>query len=149
MQTFYRVDPLTRRSEGGRRAHQKGQREARRPTSPPTSRSEASTGVDRRNFLRRSGPAAGGLAALGTLPLGAVRNAEAGPPPPPGTMLATFRKNVCTHRSVGCTLIAKVTNGVWTGQEPGWPRPINRGSHGRQPLQQCEPRLIGLSHPGS
>jgi formate dehydrogenase major subunit len=43
--------------------------------------------------------------------------------------LVTTRKNVCTHCSVGCTVIAKVANGVWSGQEPGWDSPINRGSH--------------------
>ena len=39
-------------------------------------------GLDRRTFLRRSGLAGGALAALGTLPLGGVRQAkaaEAGP----------------------------------------------------------------------
>ena len=35
------------------------------------------TGLDRRTFLRRSGLAGGGLAALGALPLGSVRKAEA------------------------------------------------------------------------
>src|SRR5258708_21800486 len=90
---------------------------------------QASDGVDRRSFLRRSGLAAGGLAALGTLPLGSVQKAEAGPPPPPGARVTT-RKNVCTHCSVGCTVIAEVASGVRTGQEPGWDSPINRGSHG-------------------
>ena len=42
---------------------------------------------------------------------------------------ATIRKNICTHCSVGCTVIAEVVNGVWVGQEPGWDSPINRGSH--------------------
>jgi formate dehydrogenase major subunit len=84
--------------------------------------------LDRRSFLRRSGLTAGALAALGALPLNAVRKAEAGPPPPPGVAVMT-RKNVCTHCSVGCTVIAEVANGVWTGQEPGWDSPINRGSH--------------------
>ena len=41
----------------------------------------------------------------------------------------TVRKNVCTHCSVGCTVMAEVANGVWIGQEPGWDSPINRGSH--------------------
>ena len=41
----------------------------------------------------------------------------------------TIRKNICTHCSVGCTVIAEVANGVWIGQEPGWDSPINRGSH--------------------
>ena len=74
------------------------------------------------------GPCRRRLAALGTLPLGGVRKAEAGPPPPPGAAM-TIRKNVCTHCSVGCTVIAEVANGVWIGQEPGWDCPINRGSH--------------------
>jgi hypothetical protein len=38
-------------------------------------------------------------------------------------------KNVCTHCSVGCTVIAEVQNGVWVGQEPAWESPINRGTH--------------------
>jgi formate dehydrogenase major subunit len=38
-------------------------------------------------------------------------------------------KNICTHCSVGCTVIAEVQNGVWVGQEPAWESPINRGTH--------------------
>ena len=106
----------------------RAQREARRATLIAALPIQASGGLDRRSFLRRSGLAAGSLAALGTLSLGSVRKAEAGPPPLPGATLAT-RKNVCTHCSVGCTVIAEVANGVWTGQEPGWDSPINRGSH--------------------
>ena len=87
-----------------------------------------SNGVDRRTFLRRSGLAAGGLAALGSLSLGSVKKAEAGPPASPGAKIEV-RKNICTHCSVGCTVIAEVSNGVWIGQEPGWDSPINRGSH--------------------
>ena len=86
------------------------------------------TGLDRRTFLRRSGLTAGGLAALGALPLNSVRKANAGPPAAPGAAV-TIRKNVCTHCSVGCTVIGEVQNGVWIGQEPGWESPINRGSH--------------------
>ena len=41
----------------------------------------------------------------------------------------TIRKNICTHCSVGCTVIGEVQNGVWVGQEPGWDSPISRGSH--------------------
>ena len=83
---------------------------------------------DRRTFLIRSGLAAGALAALGNLPLGAVRKAQAGPPPPPAAAVTT-RKNICTHCSVGCSVIAEVANGVWIGQEPDYDSPINRGSH--------------------
>ena len=90
--------------------------------------SRASDGLDRRSFLKRSGLTAGALAALGSLPLGGVRKAEAGPPPPPDAAVTT-RKNVCTHCSVGCSVIAEVANGVWIGQEPDYDSPINRGSH--------------------
>jgi formate dehydrogenase major subunit len=83
--------------------------------------------LDRRSFLKRSGLAAGALAAVGSLPLASVRKAEAaGSMPGAG---AVIRKNICTHCSVGCTVIAEVENGVWVGQEPGWDSPINRGSH--------------------
>src|SRR5260370_9882538 len=85
-------------------------------------------GMDRRSFLRRSGLAAGALAALGTLPVGGSRNAQAGRPPKPGIPDET-RKSICTHCSVGCTVTAEVQNGVWLGQEPSWDSPINRGSH--------------------
>jgi formate dehydrogenase major subunit len=88
----------------------------------------SSGSLDRRAFLRRSGLVAGGLAALGSLPLVGVRKAEAGPPPAPGAAV-TIRKSVCTHCSVGCTVTAEVSNGVWIGQEPSWDSPINRGSH--------------------
>ena len=84
--------------------------------------------LDRRAFLRRSGLAAGSLAALGALPLTSVRQAKAGPPPPAGAKVE-LRKNICTHCAVGCTVVAEVANGVWIGQEPGWDSPINRGSH--------------------
>jgi len=83
-------------------------------------------GFDRRSFLRKSGLVAGGLATIGALPLVSVRKAEAAGPNVAG---ATIRKNICTHCSVGCTVTAEVSNGVWVGQEPSWDSPINRGSH--------------------
>jgi formate dehydrogenase major subunit len=85
-------------------------------------------GVDRRTFLRRSGLLGGSLAAVGLLPLGSVRKAQAGPPPAAGAQV-TIRKSICTHCSVGCTVTAEVANGVWIGQEPSFESPINRGSH--------------------
>jgi formate dehydrogenase major subunit len=89
---------------------------------------ESNGRLDRRSFLRRSGLVAGSLAAVGAFPLSSVRKAEAGPPPAPGAEV-TIRKSVCTHCSVGCTVTAEVSNGVWIGQEPTWDSPINRGSH--------------------
>ena len=105
----------------------KSERQARRGTLAAALASHSSGSLDRRTFLRRSGLAAGALAGLGTLPLG-VRKAEAGPPPAAGAAV-TLRKSVCTHCSVGCTVTAEVSNGVWIGQEPSWDSPINRGSH--------------------
>jgi formate dehydrogenase major subunit len=87
----------------------------------------ASGVLDRRTFLKRSGLAVGGLAAVGSIQLGAVRKAEAGPVKPGQPI--TLKKNICTHCSVGCTVIAEVQNGVWVGQEPAWESPINRGTH--------------------
>jgi formate dehydrogenase major subunit len=83
---------------------------------------------DRRAFLRRSGLAAGGLAGLGALSLSGIRKVAAGAPPPAGAALSR-RKNICTHCSVGCSVIAEVANDVWIGQEPDYDSPINRGSH--------------------
>jgi formate dehydrogenase major subunit len=104
------------------------EREGRRGSAAAALSSQVNGGLDRRSFLRRSGLAAGGLAALGTLPLAGVRKAEAGPPPAAGAVV-TRTKAICTHCSVGCTVVAEVSNGVWIGQEPGWESPINRGSH--------------------
>jgi formate dehydrogenase major subunit len=104
------------------------ERQARHNALPSSAGVSSNGRLDRRSFLRRSGLAAGGLAALGTLPLASVRKAEAGPPPPAGAQI-TIRKNICTHCSVGCTVVGEVANGVWIGQEPGWDSPINRGSH--------------------
>ena len=113
-----------------KRTERQARRGALSPALPTNGTgNEPSNGrLDRRSFLRRSGLAAGGLAALGTLPLASVRKAEAGPPPPAGAQI-TIRKNICTHCSVGCTVVGEVANGVWIGQEPGWDSPLNRGSH--------------------
>jgi len=81
--------------------------------------------IDRRTFLRRSGLTAGGAAVAATLPLGRVKKAAA----QSGTTGVTQIKTVCTHCSVGCSVIAEVQNGVWIGQEPGWDSPFNLGAH--------------------
>ena len=103
------------------------EREARRGKLAAALANQAG-GIDRRTFLRRSGLAAGGIAAIGSLPLAGVQKATAGPPPPEGAEV-TQTKAICTHCSVGCTVVAEVANGVWIGQEPGWESPLNRGSH--------------------
>ncbi|MGQ9365684.1 formate dehydrogenase subunit alpha [Azospirillum sp. ST 5-10] len=84
--------------------------------------------VDRRTFLRTSGLAAGGAAVAATLPPGRVKKAEAATPAGAGGTIKQV-KSVCTHCSVGCTVVAEVQNGVWIGQEPGFDSPFNLGSH--------------------
>ncbi|MFK7745189.1 MAG: formate dehydrogenase subunit alpha [Roseobacter sp.] len=85
----------------------------------------ASKSVDRRAFLRGSGLAIGGLTAI-TAMGGSVTQADAAASV---TGNVELKKTVCTHCSVGCTVIAEVANGVWTGQEPGWDSPFNLGAH--------------------
>ena len=81
--------------------------------------------VDRRAFLRGSGLAIGGLAAIAATG-GTVTRASA---QTAADAAVTNVKSICTHCSVGCTVIAEVQNGVWTGQEPGWDSPFNLGAH--------------------
>ena len=73
--------------------------------------------IDRRRFLERSGLAAGGLAAAAGLSSGMMRKASAATPA--GVAAVELKKTICTHCSVGCTVMAEVQNGVWIGQEPG------------------------------
>ncbi len=85
----------------------------------------AEKSVDRRAFLRSSGLAIGGLAGLGAFGGTVTRaNAQAAI-----TGAIENVKTVCTHCSVGCTVIAEVSNGIWVGQEPGWDSPFNLGAH--------------------
>ncbi|SEK42936.1 formate dehydrogenase subunit alpha [Jannaschia helgolandensis] len=106
----------------------------RKTTSTPVGRNggigvinrAAKSGVDRRAFLRGSGLAIGGLAAIGATG-GTVARADMSEYP----ALAGAEKirSVCTHCAVGCTVIAEVENGVWFGQEPGYDSPFNLGGH--------------------
>ena len=83
--------------------------------------------MDRRRFLQLSGLGVG-LAAIGTPGLNAVRRANAVAVDPQGPPVE-IRKSVCTHCSVGCTVVAEVQSGVWVGQEPALDSPINLGTH--------------------
>ncbi|PIW30083.1 MAG: formate dehydrogenase, partial [Rhodospirillales bacterium CG15_BIG_FIL_POST_REV_8_21_14_020_66_15] len=81
--------------------------------------------LDRRAFFKKSGLVAGGAVLAASIPLGLTRKADA------AVVGRQFDKvkTVCTHCSVGCTVIAEVDKGVWVGQEPGFDSPINLGSH--------------------
>jgi len=89
----------------------------------------SSGGLDRRAFLRQAGLGGAALGALGAMPLSTARAAGAAMGVMNHSQPATRIKNICTHCSVGCTVIAEVQNGVWVGQEPAWESPINRGTH--------------------
>ena len=83
--------------------------------------------LDRRAFLRNSGLTIGGIAAASAAGIGRVQKAEAA-----GSASGAkidIKKSVCTHCSVGCTVMAEVQSGVWIGQEPGFDSPFNLGAH--------------------
>ena len=98
---------------------------AGRPRSESILSQAAHKSVDRRAFLRGSGLAIGGLTALAATG-GTVTKASA-----VTTVNADVEiiKSVCTHCSVGCSVMAEVQNGVWIGQEPGYDSPFNLGAH--------------------
>lgn len=98
---------------------------ARRPQRASLLSKVAETSVDRRSFLRGSGLAIGGLAAIGAT--GASVTKATAQSAVNGAVETI--KSVCTNCSVGCTVMAEVDNGVWTGQEPGWDSPFNLGAH--------------------
>ncbi|MBM3569703.1 MAG: twin-arginine translocation signal domain-containing protein [Alphaproteobacteria bacterium] len=103
-------------------------------TAPAAKLASALTGpagqtVDRRSFLKRSGLAAGGIAAAAAgAKLAMVEPAQAaGPIAVTGEVKKVI--SICTHCSVGCAITAEVQNGVWIGQEPTFDSPLNLGAH--------------------
>jgi len=84
------------------------------------------TAVNRRDFLKRSGLAVSGIAAAGALTAGTTKKAHAANG---ATGKVETIKSVCTHCSVGCTVLAEVSDGVWIGQEPAFDSPFNLGAH--------------------
>jgi formate dehydrogenase major subunit len=89
----------------------------------------ASGGLDRRRFLKQAGLAGAGVAALTGLAPRLAEASGAATGVKDHARPVTRVKNICTHCSVGCTVVAEVQNGVWVGQEPAWESPINRGTH--------------------
>ena len=85
--------------------------------------------VDRRTFLKRSGITAGGVAAVGSLSMSMMKKASATARTPTDEGNPDQIRTICTHCSVGCGIYAEVENGVWTGQEPAFDHPFNRGAH--------------------
>ena len=90
--------------------------------------SGAGLALNRRAFLRNTGIVAGGAALTAALAPGMVRRAEADITAAAAGETKTVR-TICTHCSVGCGIYAEVKNGVWSGQEPAFDHPFNRGAH--------------------
>jgi len=82
--------------------------------------------VDRRAFLKGTGITAGAAAFASQLPLGIIGEAQA---QAKKTGKTEIKRTVCTHCSVGCSIDAVVTDGVWVRQEPVFDSPINLGAH--------------------
>ena len=105
----------------------------KQPSSNPdhSRQSVVNPRMDRRTFLRRSGISVGGLAAASALPVGFMRKAQASATDTPAEAGGNIQqiRSICTHCSVGCGIYAEVQNGVWTGQEPAFDHPFNRGTH--------------------
>ncbi|MCP5366163.1 MAG: formate dehydrogenase subunit alpha [Hyphomicrobiales bacterium] len=101
---------------------------ARRPRLKKALAGAIGGAMDRRTFLKRSGLTAGGAALASTASLGLATPAQA-QSGAAGAKAMTKVKSVCTHCSVGCTVVAEVDKGVWVGQEPGFDSPINLGAH--------------------
>ena len=99
---------------------------ARGPRLSSSLATNSQSAVNRRDFLKNSGLTVGGLAALGTLNASSATKAAAASA---GSDKVEVVKSVCTHCSVGCTVMAEVSNGVWVGQEPGFDSPFNLGAH--------------------
>ncbi|KXS37882.1 MAG: formate dehydrogenase, alpha subunit [Halomonadaceae bacterium T82-2] len=98
-----------------------------RKSSQPTG--QDGLGISRRQFLQRSGVATGGLAAAGFMGQGMMKAASAQEKTAYSEAPVETKRTICSHCSVGCGVYAQVQNGVWTGQEPAFDHPINRGAH--------------------
>ena len=81
--------------------------------------------ISRRAFLKNSSLMAGGAALATTVSPVMMKKAEA----QVSSGNTEQIKTICTHCAVGCGIIAEVQNGVWTGQEPAFDHPFNKGAH--------------------
>ncbi|WP_163557185.1 formate dehydrogenase subunit alpha [Halomonas sp. NO4] len=86
-------------------------------------------GISRRQFLKRSGAATGGLAAAGFMGAPMMQRTRAADKTPVLDSPVETKRTVCSHCSVGCGVYAEVQEGIWTRQEPAFDHPISRGAH--------------------
>ncbi|QIZ78307.1 formate dehydrogenase subunit alpha [Ferrimonas lipolytica] len=85
-------------------------------------------GLNRRQFLKNAGVTSGGIAAASMLGTGMIKKAHASTAVNPNAPVE-IKRTICSGCAVGCGLYAEVQNGVWTGQEPAFDHPFNRGGH--------------------
>lgn len=98
-----------------------------RLTPTPSAKETSGLGINRRQFLKRSGVATGGLAAASFMAAPMMKRAEAKTEVSDAPV--ETKRTICSHCSVGCGVYAEVQEGVWTKQEPAFDHPFNRGAH--------------------
>ena len=99
---------------------------ARGPRLSSTGTEHGIAAIDRRSFLKRSGLTIGGATAISTLTTGMV---EAATPAAPAAKATETKMSICTHCSVGCSVIAELDHGVWIRQGVGYDSPFSLGGH--------------------
>lgn len=87
------------------------------------------SGLKRRRFLAGAGITAGAGALARHLPLNVIGPASAADPAGQEPARTEIKHTVCSHCSVGCSVEAVVSNGVWIRQEAAFDSPINMGAH--------------------
>jgi formate dehydrogenase major subunit len=90
---------------------------------------QSNGGLSRRSFLGRGSLAAAGIAASTMLAPPMMRKAKATSTAAAEPGKAEVKRTICTHCSVGCGVYAEVEKGIWTGQEPAFDHPFNKGAH--------------------
>jgi formate dehydrogenase major subunit len=89
----------------------------------------ASSTIKRRSFLVRAGLTAGAAGMARHLPFNVIDTAQAEEAAIAAAAVPVTKHTVCTHCSVGCSVEAVVSNGVWIRQEPAFDSPFNMGAH--------------------
>ncbi|QEA40010.1 formate dehydrogenase subunit alpha [Pistricoccus aurantiacus] len=89
----------------------------------------AKLGISRRQFLKRSGAATGGIAGIGLFGNTMMERGNAAEKTAYSDAPVEVKRTICSHCSVGCGVYAEVQEGVWTRQEPAFDHPFNRGAH--------------------
>ena len=100
-----------------------------RLTRKSTTSQASGLGISRRQFLKRSGAATGGIAAAGFMGAPMMQRTQAADKTPVMDSPVETKRTICSHCSVGCGVYAEVQEGIWTKQEPAFDHPINRGAH--------------------